>query len=320
MCVVGLVLLITCANISNLLLACGSSRSRELALRRALGAGRRRIIRQLLTESVILAVIGGALGLLLANWGTTALARATSSGVAWRPDQQLILNLAPGARVLAFTVGLSLCAGILFGLAPAIRGLDFGGRGSPVPSLSQRSQASTGRLRLASLLVAVQVALSLVLVTGAGLLVRTLRNLASQDIGLDRERVMLVWTAIRQTGVQGGAPSARLFEDSQKRLAALPGVLSAKCINRRTAPGELAIPVSGEGPGLHARRRRPAHGATRHRHATVFRDSGDATAYGPGLLDPRLRSSAPCGYCQRNSIASFFWLKQPAGQAHRFRI
>ncbi len=226
--VVGLVLLIACANVATLLLARSAARQREMAVRLAIGAARGRILRQLLTESVLLASMGGWLGLLFAQWGTSILARYASSGLAWRTDQRLILDLQPDVRVFAFTAALCLVTGILFGLAPALQGASFSGRApSLAPVLIPREDSTSGRFRLGKLLVAGQVMLSLLLLIGAGLFVQTLRNLRSQDLGLDREHVLLVWTAIRQSNRQIGAQVAALFETAQQRVSSLPGVVSA---------------------------------------------------------------------------------------------
>ncbi len=220
MIVVGMVLLIACANIANLLLARSAARQREMAVRLALGAGRGRILRQLLTESLLLSMLGGILGILFATWATDALAKFVGSGPA-----AIALDLHSNTRVLAFTVALCLLTGILFGLVPALRASGV--------SLSQAltgrgvgSGVSTGRFGLGKTLVVAQVALSLVLLIGAGLFVRTLQNLKSQDLGFDRDHVLLIWTAPNHAGRQG-APLASLFETVQERISSLPGVRSA---------------------------------------------------------------------------------------------
>ena len=221
--IVGLVLLIACANVSNLLLARSAARKREIAVRLAIGAGGARIARQLLTESVLLAALGGAAGVMFANWGTGALANLVRLGPAGfnAPSMALDVDLHPDMRALAFTGGLCLLTGVLFGLGPAWRGArerlaqSFGSRG-----------AGPGGLRVGKALVVVQVAASLVLLSAAGLFVRTLHSLKSQDLGLDRDHVLLVWTAPMQMG-RTGAVVAPLFEKTRERLRAVPGVVAA---------------------------------------------------------------------------------------------
>jgi predicted permease len=218
--VVAVVLLIACANIANLLLARSSTRQREIAVRLAIGAGRLRIVRQLLTESVLLATMGGVLGLLLAKWGTKILLDLAASGRA-----PLHMDIHADARLLAFTAALCLLTGIVFGLAPA----SSASKVFLTPALNDRG-AGSGNMRrgfgLGKLLVISQVALSLLLLSGAGLFVGTLRNLKSQDLGFDREHVLLIWTAPARSNSQG-APLARLYDAVQDRISSLPGVTSA---------------------------------------------------------------------------------------------
>jgi predicted permease len=220
MIVVGLVLLIACANVANLLLARAAGRQREMAVRLAVGAGAARIVRQLLTESVLLATAGGALGLLFAQWGTRAMLQLAASGPVRSQSASLTLDLHPDLRVLGFTTALCLLTGILFGLAPA-----FGAaKVSIAPALVERG-AAAGGFRLGKLLVIVQVALSLMLLTGATLFARTLSNLKARDLGFEREHLLLIWTAPGQTG-RWGAAAASLFETLEQRISALPGVLA----------------------------------------------------------------------------------------------
>jgi predicted permease len=213
--VVAVVLLIACANIANLLLARSAARQREMAVRLAIGAGRSRIVRQLLTESVLLATMGGALGLLFAKWGTKILLDLAASGRA-----PMHLDIHPDARILAFTAALCVLTGIVFGLAPAFSASKV----SLTPALNERG-AGPRRIVLGKLLVISQVALSLLLLIGAGLFVGTLRNLKSQDLGFDREHVLLIWTAPARSNGQGAA-LARLYEAVQERLSSLAGVTS----------------------------------------------------------------------------------------------
>jgi predicted permease len=214
---VALVLLIACANLANLLLARGAARGREIAVRAALGATRARLIRQLLTESVLLAVAGGIVGSLLAVWALSGLSVLGGEAVATLPKIRLDL------RVLAFTAALSLVTGILFGLAPALllsRHTLFEVLKQSAPSVSSRS----GRLR--SGLVVAEVALSVALLAGAGLLLRSLDKLRHVDPGFRGERVM---TAGLRISERYGNDKERLafLEELVRRVEALPGVSAA---------------------------------------------------------------------------------------------
>ncbi|HEV7475891.1 MAG TPA: ABC transporter permease, partial [Pyrinomonadaceae bacterium] len=184
--VLGLVLLIACANVANLLLARAASRGTEITVRLAVGAGRWRLVRQLLTESVLLSSLGGAVGILFAFWGKEALAVLGSTrGSFLPPGDDYSINW----RVLAFTVGISLFTGILFGMAPALRAtkLDL----TSAMKASNRGSSGIARSRLIKGLVITQVAMSLVLLVGAGLFVRTLRNLEHVDVGFNQENLLL---------------------------------------------------------------------------------------------------------------------------------
>jgi predicted permease len=217
MVVVGLVLLIACANVANLLLVRAAVRRKEIAVRLSLGAGRFRVVRQLLTESLLLAVLSGGLGLLLARWGTTLL-------LAYLPRQgSLTLDPTLDMQVFGFTLAVSLLTGALFGLAPALRAtrLDL----SSALKSSMGNGTGGSRLALHKALVVSQVALSLFLLIGAGLFVRSLQNLRNLDAGFDRENVVLFGL---DTG-RGYTP-ARLVTLQQRlleRLESLPGARSA---------------------------------------------------------------------------------------------
>jgi putative ABC transport system permease protein len=216
MTAVGLVLSIACANVASLLLARGAARQHEFSIRSALGAGRFRLARQLLTESVLLAGLGGLLGLLIAQWGTVALQmlmRLESDSISF--------NLAPDARVLGFTTVVSLLTGILFGLAPALRGsrLDLA---SALKGTAGSVSGHASRQRLLQPLVIVQVALSLVLLIGAGLFVRTLEKLKGLDAGFNRENVTLFDLDFTQS--INTERRVALYRELLARLEALPGV------------------------------------------------------------------------------------------------
>ncbi len=219
MAVVGLILLIACANVANLLLARATARQKEIAVRLALGASRLRLIRQLLTESMLLAFIGGALGLLFAWWGSGFLLALVGSG-----RNPVFLNLTLDLRVLGFTAAASLMAGVLFGLAPAWRAT----RVDLTPALkdSARGSGVGSRSGLGKTLVVVQVALSLLLLIGAGLFVRSLEKLKSLDAGFNQKNVLLVSTDSRMIGYQG-RQIADLYKRMLERIKTIPGVRHA---------------------------------------------------------------------------------------------
>ncbi|HKD79764.1 MAG TPA: ABC transporter permease [Candidatus Angelobacter sp.] len=221
---VGVVLLIACANVAGLLLARSAARQREVAVRLALGARRGRIILQLLTESLLLSLAGGTLGLIVALWGARALMAMVSAGSVNPPLFTAQLDW----RVLAFTAGVSIMTGIAFGLAPAFRGSDVGltatlksGEGGlAVGSGRQRRLTSGG------VLVVVQMALAIVVLVTAGLLVRTLSNLRSLNPGFDTTSLLLFGVDPRLAGYKG-AQVDNLYRDLQEKFSALPGVKSA---------------------------------------------------------------------------------------------
>ena len=212
-------LLIACVNIANLLLAQSTGRQREIAVRLALGANRSRLTGQFLSESLMLSLLGGALGVLIAWWGGQLLLTLVQAG----PDP-LPIQVGPDARVLLFTFGLSLATGILFGLAPALRMT----RVDLAPSLREgkgmaRSQT---RSRLGQMLVAGQVALALFLMIGAGLFVRTLEKLEGTGPGFDADRVVLLYLDSDASSFKGPAVLA-MHHRLEERLRGLPGVQAA---------------------------------------------------------------------------------------------
>ena len=222
MTVAALVLLITCANVANLLLARSSAREREMAIRTAIGAGRGRIVRQLLTESLVLGGIGAALALVVAASAGPALSDLLSAGTV--TTEALTLDVHPEARTLAFGTAISILATVLFGLAPAL----VSSRCSLMPSLATRGAGR--RFGLGKMLVVTQVALTVVLLCGAGLFLRTLQNLESQNLGFARDNVLLVWISPSQSGRSGRALAA-LVEPLRRQLATVPGVRSVSMSN-----------------------------------------------------------------------------------------
>ena len=219
---VAMVLLIACANLANFLLARAAAREREISTRIALGATRGRIMRQILTEALLLSVCGGGLGLLLAFWGTRTLISFVVGGATHTP-----LAANPDFAVLGFTVAVALLTGILFGIVPAARISKIST--APALNASARTAVSSGgksgRL-LPKVLVIAQVMVSLVLLAGAGLLVRTLRNLQNQDFGFDRHHILLVEFNAKFAGYKPAQLNG-LYETMLARLDALPGVQSA---------------------------------------------------------------------------------------------
>jgi len=212
----ALILLIACANAANLLLARATVRRREIAVRLSLGASRARIVRQLLTESALLAALAGACGLLLAVWLPDLLVQTALADVS-------PFRVAVDVRVVAFSVGAALSTLILSGLAPAFRTTRV------PPGIALRATTARGagaQPRVQRLLVACQVALSLVLLVSAGLFVRTLRNYADVDLGFSQEHVL---TASLNLTAAGYSPDRipALSHALIDRLAALPGVTSA---------------------------------------------------------------------------------------------
>ena len=241
MAIVGLVLLIACANIANLLLARATARQREFSVRLAIGAGRARVIRQLMTESLLLAAFGSAAGLLLASWGGRLLIHMLAT-----THNPLDIDLSLDSRVLAFTIGAAILTALLFGLAPAFRAASA--------ELSQVMKENTanaprasGRFNLGKAMVAGQVALSLVLLVAAGLFLGTLRNLLTVDTGFTRHNVLVIAADVEQAAVPL-AQSANTYREILDRLRSLPGVTAAAtALLTPLNPEGWAQPVSPEG-------------------------------------------------------------------------
>jgi len=213
---VGFVLLIACLNVANLMLARSTVRAREFAIRAALGATKARVVRQLLAESVLLGLIGGAIGLLLASWGTRA-ALSTLPSTLPRSDQ-----IAIDTRVLIFTAGSAILAGILFGLTPALKM----SRGATNETLKEGGRSNTGRRhRAQGVFVVAEMAMALVLLAGAGLMVRSLVRLWQVDPGFDPHHVMSFGLTPPPSVLTANADGIRAhFRELNRRLSAIPGV------------------------------------------------------------------------------------------------
>jgi putative ABC transport system permease protein len=228
---VGFVLLIACANVANLLLVRATARQKEIALRTALGASRWRIIRQLLTESLLLALIGGVLGALIAAWGIDLLVTLSSTNV---PSTA---NVRIDATVMAFTLGMSLVTGLLFGVLPALRTVKLnlsdtlkeGGRSPGEGSLKNRTR---------SLLVVFESAVAVVLLIGAGLLVRSLVALTNTNPGFEANNVVTLRVDLPRTKYDKPEKTAGFYETLESRLSGLPGVETVGMITE--------LPMSGQ--------------------------------------------------------------------------
>jgi predicted permease len=243
--VVALVLLIACANIANLLLARASNRQREIAVRMAIGAGRARLVRQMLTESLLLAFFGGALGLWFATWASAALLSMVSTA-----SEPVPLNIAPDGRVFAFTLLVSLATVIFFGIAPALRTTTV----HLAPALKEGKGAGSGagRTPTADALIVTQVALSLVLLIGAGLFLRTLGNLSNIDTGFDKNDVLLFGIDATSVGYQEDSRLVNLYRQLEQRVSSEPGVRSASVSFFTFNQGEWDENVTVQGSALPA--------------------------------------------------------------------
>ena len=240
--IVGVILLIACVNSANLLLARATARQREMAVRLAIGAGRGRVIRQLLTESLLLSLVSAAVGGLFAAWGTSVLLDFMS-----RRGRPMLLDLTPDARVLGFTAAVTILTGVLFGLAPAWRLSRTDIQGAMRPAGRGVAEGHS-RFGVGKGLVVAQIALSLVMVAGATLLVGSWRRLIAVDAGFDADGVTIVRLNARAAHLPDSA-LAPAYAAMLERLRALPGVASAAAADR-TPMGNMSWDVDVQVPGV----------------------------------------------------------------------
>jgi predicted permease len=309
MALVGLVLLIACANVANLLLARATSRRREMAIRLALGAGRGSLVRQLLIESLVIALAGGLLGLLVSVWTTSALlhvlpADATGGWIAATID----------GRLLLFTMALSVLTGLVFGLAPALQA----SRAEVASTLrEQRAGLATGSsARFRRALVVGQLALSLLLLVGAGLFARSLINLLHVDPGFRTARLLQFSIDPRLNGYSSERGYA-LYHDLQERLARLPGVVAVGAAN----PGPLSSSNRGSNVTVEGYQAREDENMDVSRHSVspeYFHALGIPVVRGREVAERDLHSPDKVVVVNEAFVKRFFGVRNPLGRRMMF--
>lgn len=309
MCAVALVLLIACANVAGLLLSRASARRKEIAVRLSLGARRLQLIQQLVTESLLLALIGGAFGLLLSRWVSELLVALVGSG-----RQSIAIPLNVNVRVLTFTAVISVLAGVVFGLAPA-----FSATRISLTEALKEGGAGRGlggrRSVFAKTLVSAQVALSMVLLVGAGLFLRTLQKLESVPIGFERRHLLLFSISPGLNGYQGPG-LAEYYRQVQDRIATIPGVVSST-FSTHAPVGGGSSSSNIKIPGVTTDKK----GFELHRHLVgpdYFKTLGIPVLTGR-VLDERDNASAPLVAVVNQTLAlNAFGEENPLGKILRF--
>ena len=301
--VVGLVMLVACANIAGLSLARGAARQHELAVRAALGAGRWRLIRQSLTESLLLALLGGGLGVIVAIWGKGAISQL----LAGSPDG-LRYDLSLDLMVLGFGLIIALITALLLGLLPALRA----GRVDPLDGLKPRGVLGAPRLRTGKVLVIAQISLSLILLSGAGLYLRTFINLRHIDTGFRTEKLLVFQSNPAAVGYNGARLTA-FNEQVQNSLAGIPGVQAATFVqypllnNMRWSVG-FALPGHASGPSNGLRTHRLVVGEQ------FFTTLGIPILQGRGLIASDTESAAKVAVVNEAFAGQYLPGENPVGQ------
>jgi predicted permease len=314
---VSFVLLIACANVANLLLVRATARKREIAIRAAMGAGRARLIRQLLTESVLLSLAGGALGLVLGVVGIRAMLSVNTAGIPRIGENGVLVGL--DWRVLSFTLLVSLGTGILFGLIPALQGsrTDLN---SSLKESGGRSGTGLRQNKLRSLLVVTEVALALILLVGSALLIRTQLALTSVDPGFDATNVLTMRMSLTGPRFLQSAGVEQIVREGVERMRALPGVVNASATCCVPLQGGYGLPFTIVGRPL------PPKGGP-------FHGGGGWLTISPGFFDvfkipikrgraftDRDNASAPPVVVINESMARQFWIRGDDPLNHRLII
>ena len=317
----ALLLAASAANVANLSLARASARTREMALRLAIGAGRERLVRQLFTESILVALAGGAVGLVLASWGANSLSRIVGSGpVQLDSHSHGSVSLAPSfqLKVYLFTLGISVLTAVAFGLTPAFRG----SKAALATALQQRGNSPAnagGGIRARNVMAVAQVALSIVLATGAGLMLQTVRNLKAQDLGVDVRHLLLVWTMPGETGRVGPA-LAPFCRTVRSRLAALPGVRSVGLSNQGFLMG---TDFGGASEDLQVEGRPPKPGLQVFRNVTTpgtFEAAGIPLLAGRDFTENDREDSTPVAIIYEKLAQFYFGSESPVGRHLGFGV
>jgi len=300
--IVGLVLLIACVNVANLLLARASVRSKEIAVRIAIGAGRSRLLRQLLTESLLLAVLGGIIGVLLANWGVHLLVRLFGTDTS--------LPLSPDLRLLVFSFAVTLLTGAAFGILPARRTL----RVEVSPTLKEASTGNVlpSRFSWSKLLIAGQVALSLLVLFAAGLLVRSLQKLMNQDFGYDRSHLVIA----RLDPMAAGYNNERMKLLAQQLAARLAGSAGVRSVTY-SVNGLFANSESGDAiivPGFQPDNVRDRLAYEDYVGPGYFESVGIPILVGRGIADADSATSLRVAVVNEAMVKRFFAGQNPIGR------
>ena len=303
---VGFVLLIACANVANLMLARATARHKEIAIRTALGASRGRVVRQLLTESLLLSLAGGAVGVLLAMWSVDALVSLAQGNVPRAAE------VGVDARVLGFTLAVSVLTGAVFGLFPALR--------ASKPDLNEvlkeggRSSAGARHNRVRSSLVVAEVALALMLLVGAGLLIRSFVGLQQVNPGFDARGVLTTRISLSRSKYAKPEQGAQFFDELQQRVAALPGVEAVGTISELPLSGQpndtyftvAEHPPQDSKEQVTADFRRTNHG--------YFRAMSIPLLRGRGFTEQEARADAKVTVINETLARSFFPDEDPVGK------